>query len=187
MEGISLAGGNMQPVVRVGDTVRRVAGEWTPAVHALLAAPAPRLWDLAYLAYRIVPFVEDARETGDLDRDARLNALIAAYGMPFTRADVLWTAADRLDALQAFTLDRARETARDDFCRTPRCTDAMRHPSALLPRRTPSSAAHPDGHALRHHRRRGSASRERVDIMCIIGDCRTSKSARRTRSLSRRE
>ncbi|HYP73984.1 MAG TPA: phosphotransferase, partial [Microbacterium sp.] len=64
------------------------------------AAPGPRLWDLAYLAYRIVPYVEDAREPGDLDRDARLNALIAAYGMPFTRADVLWTAADRLDALR---------------------------------------------------------------------------------------
>ena len=26
----------MDPVVRVGDTVRRVAGEWTPAVHRLL-------------------------------------------------------------------------------------------------------------------------------------------------------
>ena len=31
-----LAGGNMEPVVRVGDTVRRVAGPWTPAVHRLL-------------------------------------------------------------------------------------------------------------------------------------------------------
>ena len=32
-----LAGGNMSSgVVRVGDTVRRPAGPWTPAVHALL-------------------------------------------------------------------------------------------------------------------------------------------------------
>lgn len=31
-----LAGGNMTAVVRVGDTVRRAAGPWTPAVHALL-------------------------------------------------------------------------------------------------------------------------------------------------------
>lgn len=31
-----LAGGNMAPVVRVGDTVRRQVGPWTPAVHALL-------------------------------------------------------------------------------------------------------------------------------------------------------
>ena len=34
---IPLAGGNMSAgVVRVGDTVRRPAGPWTPAVHALL-------------------------------------------------------------------------------------------------------------------------------------------------------
>jgi hypothetical protein len=33
-----LSGGNMSSgVVRVGDTVRRPAGPWTPAVHALLA------------------------------------------------------------------------------------------------------------------------------------------------------
>jgi hypothetical protein len=33
---IVLTGGNMTPVVRVGDTVRRAAGPWTPTVHALL-------------------------------------------------------------------------------------------------------------------------------------------------------
>jgi hypothetical protein len=34
---IPLDGGNMSGgVVRVGDTVRRPAGPWTPAVHALL-------------------------------------------------------------------------------------------------------------------------------------------------------
>jgi hypothetical protein len=31
-----LAGGNFSAVVRVGDTVRRETGPWTPAVHALL-------------------------------------------------------------------------------------------------------------------------------------------------------
>ncbi len=31
-----LAGGNLNVVVRVGDTVRRTAGPWTPAVHSLL-------------------------------------------------------------------------------------------------------------------------------------------------------
>jgi Ser/Thr protein kinase RdoA (MazF antagonist) len=45
-----LVGGNVHQVVRVGDTVRRPAGPWTPAVHALLthlhdvgftAAPRP--------------------------------------------------------------------------------------------------------------------------------------------------
>ena len=32
-----LTGGNVNRVVRIGDTVRRPAGPWTPAVHALLA------------------------------------------------------------------------------------------------------------------------------------------------------
>ncbi|HEX6777497.1 MAG TPA: phosphotransferase [Ktedonobacterales bacterium] len=31
-----LSGGNVTPVVRVGQTVRRAAGRWTPAVHSLL-------------------------------------------------------------------------------------------------------------------------------------------------------
>lgn len=35
-EGKLLAGGNMTPVVRVGDTVRRVPGPWTPTVRRLL-------------------------------------------------------------------------------------------------------------------------------------------------------
>ncbi|GAB3971968.1 hypothetical protein GCM10027615_31900 [Plantactinospora veratri] len=33
---IPLHGGNVSTVVRVGDTVRRNAGPWTPSVHALL-------------------------------------------------------------------------------------------------------------------------------------------------------
>jgi hypothetical protein len=35
-EPIRLPGGNVAPVYRVGDTVRRATGPWTPAVHALL-------------------------------------------------------------------------------------------------------------------------------------------------------
>jgi hypothetical protein len=37
MEEIELHGGNMTPVVKVGNTVRRSTGPWTPAIHALLA------------------------------------------------------------------------------------------------------------------------------------------------------
>ena len=43
-----LEGGYADGAVRAGDTVRRTAGPWTPAVHALLAtwpttgSPAPR-------------------------------------------------------------------------------------------------------------------------------------------------
>jgi hypothetical protein len=38
-----LAGGSVGGAVRVGDTVRRATGPWTPAVHALLDHLAPRL------------------------------------------------------------------------------------------------------------------------------------------------
>jgi hypothetical protein len=41
-EEIVLAGGNIGGAVRVGDTVRRPAGPWTPAVHALLDHLASR-------------------------------------------------------------------------------------------------------------------------------------------------
>ncbi len=50
-----LAGGNVAKVVRVGGTVHRSAGAWTPAVHALLsylagsrfeAAPRALAWML---------------------------------------------------------------------------------------------------------------------------------------------
>lgn len=37
MEEVALAGGNMNTVVRVGDTVLRQAGPWTPTVQRLLA------------------------------------------------------------------------------------------------------------------------------------------------------
>ncbi len=37
MDEVVLSGGNMTPVVRVGNTVRRASGPWTPTIHALLA------------------------------------------------------------------------------------------------------------------------------------------------------
>ena len=37
MEEQRLDGGNTGGAIRVGDTVRRAAGPWTPTVHALLA------------------------------------------------------------------------------------------------------------------------------------------------------
>ena len=218
-----LSGGNTAPVIRVGDTVRRVTGRWTPAVHRLLealadagvdevprvigrdaqgreiltylegetlsevspdvrwagdvldaagrllrrlhdsgaalvadgslvwrsrrrepaevichndfatynlvardgrlvgaidfdfASPGPRLWDLAYLAYRIVPFAEDAEGADGLNKDRRLAQLIDAYGMPFTEAEIVDVMAKRLDDLAAFTRDRADETGRADL------------------------------------------------------------------------
>jgi len=48
--GEPLAGGNMSGEVwRIGDTVRRRAGPWTPAVHALLLHLEQRGFAAAWL------------------------------------------------------------------------------------------------------------------------------------------
>lgn len=79
------------------------------------ASPGPRVWDLSYLAYRIVPFAEDAPGADALDRGERLSALIDAYGADDGPADVVAVAAQRLDDLREFTLRRFRETGRAQF------------------------------------------------------------------------
>lgn len=62
---IELSGGNVTQVVRVGDTVRREAGPWTPAVHALLKhleardfEGAPRALGYDELGREILSFIE---------------------------------------------------------------------------------------------------------------------------------
>jgi len=59
-----LQGGNTNVVVRVGDTVHRQTGHWTPAVHALLAhlesvgfADAPTVLGIDDQGREILPFV----------------------------------------------------------------------------------------------------------------------------------
>lgn len=79
------------------------------------ASPGPRVWDLSYLAYRIVPFAEDSPGAAQLDTSSRLDALIEAYGMDVTPRVVILTAAHRLDDLRAFTLARRDATGRPEF------------------------------------------------------------------------
>lgn len=223
-----LTGGNSTAVVRVGDTVRRTAGPWTPTVHALLqhlrargvtevpephgtddagrevvsfvpgdvahyplptwlwtdavlhdaatllrrvhdasvgldlpdavwqvparepvevvchndfapynlvfddgrlvgvidcdtASPGPRVWDLAYLAYRLVPYGEDAGDAapGPGERAARLEELVRTYSVGLDHAptpdEVLATMVDRLEDLARFSDARATETGRTDL------------------------------------------------------------------------
>ena len=81
------------------------------------ASPGPRIWDLAYLAYRLVPLTgePDADAPPPSDRAGRLNRLIAAYGADFAPSDVLAMACVRLDDLARYTDGRAAETGRADF------------------------------------------------------------------------
>lgn len=55
----ALTGGNLNPVVRVGRTVRRQVGAWSPAVHELLRYLESRGFDGAP---RVIGFDDDGRE-----------------------------------------------------------------------------------------------------------------------------
>ena len=221
---LPLDGGNVNTVVRVGDTVRRSAGPWTPTVHALLrhvraagvtclpepagideqgrevlswlrgevggwpipawvwaartraqagamlravhdatvdfhptdavwrspahepaevvclndvapynmvhgptglvglidvdmASPGPRVWDLAYLAYRICGWCEDMPAPDDATPKQRLRELMAAYGDDALPApdEVLAVAVVRLHDLADWTDARAGALDRDDL------------------------------------------------------------------------
>lgn len=77
------------------------------------ASPGPRLWDLAYLAYRLVPLSDPANADGLasslLERARRLRLLCTAYGTTVQPAEVVAMAVRRLEELAAFTQARAEE------------------------------------------------------------------------------
>ena len=213
-EGELLAGGHMGPVERVGHSVRRVSGAWSPAVHRLLrhcraagmtsvpevveltddghevlsfipgdvpaypmprwvwtdealtssvqllrpfhestagcdrsgpwrspihepvevichndfapynlvyrqgravgiidfdyASPGSRLWDLAYLAYRIVPLSTDTADGfGPQTRNRRLTAVLDTYGSGASPADLRTIVVGRLVELARFSEEMA--------------------------------------------------------------------------------
>ena len=66
-------GGNLNSAVRVGDTVRRRTGPWTPAVHALLGYlekrefPAPRVRGLDEQGREILGFIPGEVHTGTIE------------------------------------------------------------------------------------------------------------------------
>jgi hypothetical protein len=80
------------------------------------ASPGPRIWDLAYLAYRLAPYVAEETWHGtDRQRRSRLEVLIDAYGADYTAAEVLEVMGDRLDELAGWTAARSAESGRDDL------------------------------------------------------------------------
>lgn len=74
------------------------------------ASPGPRLWDIAYLAYRIAPLSSGDRRDGftDEERRHRLQCLLAAYGCDAESREVLAVLHERLLAPAAFS-DRAAQ------------------------------------------------------------------------------
>jgi aminoglycoside phosphotransferase (APT) family kinase protein len=93
------------------------AGQVVGAIDWDFASPGPRLWDLAYLAYRIVPLSSADRRDGlaDEERARRLGRLLAAYGSHAEPRDVLTVLHDRLLALAELTDDAADRWERPEL------------------------------------------------------------------------
>jgi hypothetical protein len=99
-------------------------GRFAGAIDFDFCAPGPRIWDLAYSAYRFVPLMPDAsseRETlpGEISpfpravMAVRLNTFLDAYGsadhpVSLETARVLTAAADRLEAIATWTEEHVR-------------------------------------------------------------------------------
>ena len=80
------------------------------------ASPGPRIWDLAYLVYRLAPLGEDSgTDMSDDERLSRSDRLVVAYGVPFRRDEVLRAVAARLQELAIYTDRRMRETGDPEF------------------------------------------------------------------------
>ncbi len=82
-----------------------------------MAAPGPRIRDLAYLAYRLVPYGEDAGEPADIgrQRSRRTAALLEAYGCTASDDELHAAMADGLIELAEFSEERARSTGRREL------------------------------------------------------------------------
>ena len=91
------------------------------------ASPGPRLWDLSYLAYRIVPLQgpdnPDAPTT-PMNLMARLRLLLGAYGSDASVPDLLRTVVARLEELADFTRGQAKRAKHSDFADQARAYDA---------------------------------------------------------------
>lgn len=79
------------------------------------ASPGPRVWDVAYLAYRLIPLTVDSLGQAESEPERRIGLLLEAYGAEFDATELLQVAAARLDDLAEFTEQRALETGNDGF------------------------------------------------------------------------
>ena len=92
-------------------------GAVTGVIDFDYASPGPRLWDLAYLAYGIVPLTtQDAGDGfGRAERTQRLTSLLGAYGGSYGHAEVLDTVRERLVALAVFSDQMAESLGKPEL------------------------------------------------------------------------
>ncbi len=81
------------------------------------ASPGPRVWDLAYLAYRLVPLSSVDHTDGFTGRErlARLDLLMDAYGTRFEPAQFRRVVRDRLSQLAEFSDQKALELSKPEL------------------------------------------------------------------------
>src|SRR5215217_2180669 len=100
-----LAGGDMTVVVRVGDTVRRDAGPWTPTIHAFMR-------HLRASGFPMVP-----RPLGLDDRGREVISLLPGETLTYPLPDFAWS-------------DGTPASARPTSSRPPRPSSASSSPSS---------------------------------------------------------
>lgn len=79
------------------------------------AAPVPRLWDLAYLGYRMAPLITDGGGGAPTDWRRRLRVMLDAYGSDAHLPELLAMTSTRLHRLAEFSEDLSRQTGRADL------------------------------------------------------------------------
>ncbi len=95
----------------------RADGTLVGFIDVDMASPGPRVWDVAYLAYRLCGWCEDMPAPPGLALEERLAELLAGYGRDRAPApdDVLSAMHDRLLDLADWTDAHARDTDRPDL------------------------------------------------------------------------
>jgi hypothetical protein len=78
------------------------------------AGPGPRIWDIAYAAYRFVPlsYTQEMQTLGLADpilQGQRLRLFCQTYGLVYSYEEVLDTVVRRLEALCSLLIERANE------------------------------------------------------------------------------
>lgn len=80
------------------------------------AGPGPRVWDVAYLAYRLVPLSADrADRFSDAERLGRLSQMLDTYEAGVASGDALSVVVDRLAALAEFSLTAAERLGKPEL------------------------------------------------------------------------
>lgn len=94
------------------------AGAFVGAIDFDMCSPGPRLWDIAYLATRIVPLTASTpgNAPGMGDSRRRVKLLLRAYGSDATWDDVLRIAIIRLVDLADMSIEKAAELAKPHLC-----------------------------------------------------------------------